>query len=103
MWAIIDENMCTLCKSQMERKNMFRLFFYIFVILGAVISDAKSAMTNQVLMYNMLNNSPQYEETPTDIRHQRYWQRMKKLQWLANPRNLLKPGLDENYEEDFTG
>ena len=80
---------------------MFRSLFCMVVLYGLLTVDALGAMTNQALMYNMLNNSPGYEEDPTHIRHQRYWQRMKKLQWLANPRNLMTPGIDENYEENF--
>lgn len=102
MWAVIDENMSTIYKSQMEREEMFRSFFCLAATLLAVSVNANAMSHNEVAMYNMLNDSPGYDEDPTDIKHQRYWQRMKKLQWLANPRNLLKPGLDEHYEEDYT-
>ena len=80
---------------------MPRPFFYTVTFFSLMAINTIAATNNQAMMYKMLNDSPGYEDDPTAIRHQRYWQRMKKLQWLANPRNLLKPGLDENYE-DFT-
>lgn len=55
-----------------------------------------ATVENQSLMKRMLND-PNFTGDVESVRYQRAQDRMHRLQWLANPKNLLRPGLD--YED----
>ena len=79
----------------MIHKHLINVVLLVFMVGGA----QATAMDNQSLMYKMLNSDPNYESNPTDIRYQRYWQRSKRLQWLANPRDMMQPPIDGTYDD----
>lgn len=64
------------------------------------ISDIEgdNQSNNQVLMYRMLNSQT---KDPSDILYYRRWKKERKLQWLANHRNLLIPGMIDDAEETY--
>ena len=60
--------------------------------------DGDNKSNNQVLMYRMLNSQT---TDPSDILYYRRWKKEQKLQWLANHRNLLIPGMIDDAAETY--
>ena len=70
---------------------------YLIVLLWCLGgSFVHATVENQNLMKRMLND-PNFTGDVESVRYQRAEDRMQRLQWLANPKNLLRPGL--NYED----
>lgn len=102
-------------ESQMERRvKMWRKIFACLVIgfclnsqnvFSSEVMDidtlnginADNQVSNQVLLYRMLNSKT---KNPEDISYYRYWKKERKLEWLSNHKNLRIPGMidDEDTE-----
>ena len=57
-------------------------------------------VSNQVVMYRMLNSQEGVVGDSSHVWYHRRWKKQRHLQWLANRKNLMIPGIDNDYDEE---
>lgn len=75
---------------------MYHRMYLVILFCCLGISFADATADNQKLIKRMLND-PNFVGDVGSVRYHKSQDRMQRLQWLANPKNLLRPGL--NYED----
>ncbi|MFN7662875.1 MAG: hypothetical protein ACK5PQ_04050 [Alphaproteobacteria bacterium] len=63
------------------------------------LANKDSKVSNKILMYRMLNSLS--AKNPETIDYYRRWKKERKLQWLANPKNLKIPGMINEEDPDI--